>query len=148
MGPASRQYCTFYLDQCVFRIELTRIQELLPSQEMTPVPLSSSVVRGLINLRGQIVTAIDMRRLLKLGDSKSDEPPMNVVLHDDGEAVSLLVDQIGDVVEVEDHYFEPPPETLQGSIRSLIQGTYKMRKQLMLVLDISKALDVHHEEAA
>src|SRR5438874_826198 len=96
-----RQYCTFYVDGHYFGLEVLNVQEIIRYQEMTRVPLAPSVVRGLINLRGQIVTAIDLRRRLGLTERPADQSPMNVVIRTDDEAVSLLVDEIGDVREVE-----------------------------------------------
>src|ERR1700739_3033391 len=111
----SSQFCTFYLDKLLFGVELKGVQEVIRSLEMTQVPLAPSVVSGLINLRGQIVTAVNLRRRLSLEPNPSGTLPMNVVVRSEDGAVSLLVDEIGDVVEVNEDSFEPPPETLRGS---------------------------------
>jgi purine-binding chemotaxis protein CheW len=108
---------------------------------MTRVPLAPPVVRGLINLRGQIVTAIDLRRRLALSERSETERPMNVVVRSTGGAVSLLVDDIGDVIEAEESTFELPPDTLDSKARSMIRGVHKLRDRLMHVLDTEKALD-------
>jgi purine-binding chemotaxis protein CheW len=133
------QYCTFYLDSLLFGIELRGVQEVIRYVEMTPVPLAPAVVSGLINLRGQIVTAVDLRRRLELNDRPTEMLPANVVVRSEDGAVSLLVDEIGDVVEVEESSFESPPETLQGAVRSLILGVHKLDNRLMHVLDREKA---------
>lgn len=135
-----KQFCTFYLDKLLFGVEVGKVQEVIRYQEMTRVPLASPVVRGLINLRGQIVTALDLRRRLELPDRAADKLPMNVVVRSGEEAVSLLVDEIGDVLEVEESSFAPPPETLQGEARKLIRGTYKLKDRLLLTLDTEKAV--------
>lgn len=137
-----RQFCTFYADGMYFGIGVREVQEVLQYQDMVRVPLASPVVRGLINLRGQIVTAIDLRRRLDLPDRPDDSDPMNVVVRTDEGAVSLLVDQIGDVVEVDERTFERAPETLRGRARDLIDGVYKLDGQLLLILDAHKAIDV------
>lgn len=137
-----KQYSTFHLDDFYFGVEVERVQEVLRYQDMTSVPLANNVVEGLINLRGQIVTAVDMRKRLELPDRADDKLPMNVVLRIDGGAVSLLVDEIGDVLEVDDDVFEAPPETLTGVARELITGAYKLDDALLLVLDADKALDL------
>lgn len=137
-----RQYCTFYADDMYFGIWVREVQEVLQYQDMVRVPLASPVVRGLINLRGQIVTAIDLRRRLDLPDRSDDVDPMNVVVRTDDGAVSLLVDQIGDVVEVDESTFESAPETLRGRARELIEGVYKLDGQLLLILDPHKAIDL------
>jgi len=133
------QFCTFYLDKLLFGVELKGVQEVMRSLDMTKVPLAPPVVSGLINLRGQIVTAVDLRRRLELAPSPPGALSMNVVVRSADGAVSLLVDEIGDVVEVEESSFEPPPETLRGAIRSVILGIHKLHHRLMHVLDIEKA---------
>jgi purine-binding chemotaxis protein CheW len=139
------QFCTFYLDRVLFGVELQGVQEVIQRLELTDVPLAPGVVEGLMNLRGQIVTAIDLRRRLELPARPERMTPMNVVVRSGEEAVSLLVDEIGDVVEVEPDTFEPPPETLQGKIRTVILGVHKLEKQLMHVLDIEKCCEVSEQ---
>jgi purine-binding chemotaxis protein CheW len=137
---APQQFCTFFLEGLYFGVEVQKVQEVIRYQEMTRVPLAPPMVSGLINLRGQIVTALDMRRRLKLGQRPEGQIPTNVIIHNEEEAISLLVDEIGDVLEVEEESFEPPPETLKGPARELIQGTYKLEDRLLLVLDTERAV--------
>ncbi len=139
---ALRQLCTFYLDNQYFGVDAQSVQEVIRYQEMTNVPLTHECVRGLINLRGQIVTAIDMRKRLGMPERTSDRLPMNVVVRADDGAVSLLVDRIGDVIEVSDDIFELPPETARGVAKELIQGAYKLNGQLLLVLDTIAAVNL------
>jgi purine-binding chemotaxis protein CheW len=141
----SLQYCTFYLEKLLFGVELTGVQEVIRSLDITQVPLAPNVVSGLINLRGQIVTAVDLRRRLELEPRPAETLPMNVVVRSEDGAVSLLVDEIGDVVEVEESTFEPPPETLRGSVRSVILGVHKLDDRLMHVLDTQKACEIAAE---
>jgi purine-binding chemotaxis protein CheW len=98
------------------------------------------MIKGLINLRGQIVTAIDLRRRLELSERADGALPMNVVVRTADGAVSLLVDEIGDVVNVEPDTYERPPETLSGIARDLISGVYKLKERLLLVMDTEKAV--------
>jgi purine-binding chemotaxis protein CheW len=139
------QFCTFYLDKLLFGVELKGVQEVLRSLDVTQVPLAPDVVSGLINLRGQIVTAIDLRRRLELEPVAPGIESMNIVVRSDDGAVSLLVDEIGDVVEVEESTFEPPPETLRGKVRSVILGVHKLEQRLMHVLDTEKACQMTQE---
>lgn len=133
---ATTQYCTLRLDGHTFGIEVDRVQEVLRGQELTTVPLASPVVEGLINLRGQIVTALDLRRRLALPPRDADAvAPMSIVVRGAGGPLSLLVDEIGDVVDVDERTFEEPPETLQGVARELIVGAYKLEGRLLLALD-------------
>jgi purine-binding chemotaxis protein CheW len=133
------QFCTFYLDKLLFGVELKGVQEVIRSLDMTNVPLAPGVVSGLINLRGQIVTAVNLRLRLALEPALPGALAMNVVVRSEDGAVSLLVDEIGDVVEVEESSFEAPPETLRGSVRTMILGVHKLDERLMHVLDIEKA---------
>ena len=136
----TRQYSTFSVDGLFFGVEVSRVQEVIRYQEMTPVPIAPPAVGGLINLRGQIVTAIDLRQRLGLGTRPDGRLPMNVVLRTDDGAVSLLVDEIGDVLDVTDETFEAPPETLHGAARELILGAHKLAGRLLLVLDTDRAV--------
>ncbi len=138
-----RQFCTFYLDGLCFGVPVRDVQEVLRYQEMTPAPLASDVVSGLINLRGEIVTAINLRRRLEMDDLPDGEQPMNVVVRAEGEVVSLLVDEIGDVLDVDPDAFEEPPETVEGVARELIHGVFKLEDRLLLVLDTKKAVAQH-----
>lgn len=138
-----KQFATFYLDRLLFGVEVAKVQEVIRYQEMTRVPLASSVVTGLINLRGQIVTALDLRKRLDLAERASNRLPMNVVVRTGDEAVSLLVDEIGDVLELQDEIFESPPETLQGVARELIRGAYKLKDRLLLILDTEKTVTIN-----
>ena len=137
-----RQFCTFVVDGLYFGIEVLRVQEVIRFQEMTRVPLASPAIKGLINLRGQIVTAIDLRRGLELGDRAEGSLPMNVVVRTTDGAVSLLVDEIGDVLNVDPDTFERPPQTITGIARELITGVYKLKERLLLVMDTDKAVNL------
>ena len=133
------QFCTFYLERLLFGVQLKDVQEVIREIQTTAVPLAPEVVTGLMNLRGQIVTAIDLRRKLELGPRARGASAMNVVVRSEDGAVSLLVDEIGDVVEVEESTFELPPETLRGNVRSMIVGVHKLQERLLHVLDTTKA---------
>ena len=141
MSTAKPQnYCTFYLDNYYFGIEVEQVQEIIRFQEITPVALAPHVVKGLINLRGQIVTAVDLRSLLELPDRQSDEVPMNIVVRTPLGAFSLLADRIGDVLELSDDSFEAPPDNLNGMARELIQRAYKLDGVLLLTMAIEKVV--------
>lgn len=139
-----QQFCTFFLDQLFFGVTVEKVQEIIRYQEMTHVPLAPPEVGGLINLRGQIVTAIDLRQRLDMPKRPSTQDPLNVVVQVGDDRISLLVDAVGDVLDVANESFERPPETLTGRVRTLIQGTYKLDGQLLLVLDVDKVADITH----
>ena len=137
----TRQYATFRVADMFMGIELAHVQELMRHQEMAPVPLAPSAVEGLINLRGQIVTALDMRRIFSLPPLKSsDAPPMNIVIRSDGGPVSLLVDEIRDVLEVQGEDWRALPENLPAARRALLQGIYPLEFDLLLVIDTERVL--------
>jgi purine-binding chemotaxis protein CheW len=131
-----QQFCTFFADNLLFGVAAEQVQEVIRFQPMTPVALAPKAIRGLINLRGQIVTAVDLRSLLGLAIPSEDYTPMNVVVRTSQGAFSLLVDRIADVLELEQDSFECPPDTLEGMSRELISGAYKLPDRLLLVLDI------------
>lgn len=136
------QYATFQVGEFLFGVDVMKVQEIIRYQEMTPAPLSSPVIRGLINLRGQIITAIDLRRRLGLADRGSDKLPMNVVVRTADEVVSLLVDHISDVLEVGVDTFEATPETIDAGCREVISGVHKLDGALLLILDVEKATEL------
>ena len=137
-----KQYATFLVDGQLFGVEVGQVLEVIRYQEMIPVPLAPPTVKGLINLRGRITTAFDLRRRLNLREREVHQYPMNIVVRIGDEPVSLLVDKIGDVLKVEATCFEPPPDNLQGVAREFIQGVFKLEKRLLLILDMEKTLSV------
>jgi purine-binding chemotaxis protein CheW len=137
---SNTQLCTFTVDDLLFGVEVTQVQEVIRFQHMTQVPLAPRVIRGLINLRGQIVTAIDLRSCLGLAPRRPDELPMNVVIRGVEGSVSLLVDSIGDVIEVSEDSFETPPSTMHAAQREVIDAVCKLPGRLLLVLDPERAV--------
>jgi purine-binding chemotaxis protein CheW len=135
------QFCTFFVRGLFLGLEVTCIHEVIRYQPLTVVPLTPSVIAGLMNLRGQIVTAIDLRHRLGLPPRDPGVRPINVVVRTPDGPVSLLVDEIGDVIEVQRDSFERPPDTLTGEARELIRGAYKLKGRLLLVLDVARTLD-------
>ena len=140
-APAvGRQLATFWLDGDLYGVEVAHVQEVLKSQGLTRVPLAPVAVAGLINLRGQVVTAIELRERLGRPPRPEGTDAVVVVVRLHGEAVSLLVDAIADVVDVDPADFEAPPDTLDGSARELIRGAFKLDGHLLLALDVHKAV--------
>jgi purine-binding chemotaxis protein CheW len=135
---ASQQFATFLVDRFYFGVPVLQVQEVIRYQEMTRVPRAPVVVQGLINLRGQIVTAIDMRRRLGLANRDPAARPMNVVVRTSDGVVSLLVDEIGEVLEVQQEQHDAAPDTATSAVRSLVTGVYKLPGRLLLVLDVER----------
>lgn len=134
------QYVTFTLGGALYGVDVTRVQEALRAHTRTRVPLAPIDVAGLVNLRGQVVLTIDLRPRLGVPPLAADAEPMMVVVQVDGEPVSLLVDEIGDVLEVGPERFEVPPDTLDVGLRRLITGAYKLESALLLILDVDQAV--------
>lgn len=137
-----KQYCTLRVGDLLLGIEVGQIQEILRDTPIMPVPLSPPTIRGLINLRGQIVTAIDLRRRVGLEDADDTSSFMTMVLGTVEEPLALVVDAVGDVVEVGADDFEAPPDTLRGEARRMIDGAYKLERELLLVLNLSVVLQL------
>ena len=134
-----RQVCTFSIDKAIFGMDVKRVQEVLTHQEMTPITLAPPFIRGLINLRGQIVMAIDLRTILGLSEAGRARS-MNLVVRAPGGPVSFLVDKIIDVVDVDESTFEPPPPNLHAPTRAIIRGSYSHSGQLLLLVDADAVL--------
>lgn len=135
----SRQLATFVLGGAHYGVDVVLVQEALRYQERTPVPLAPAGVAGLVNLRGEVVLSVDLRHRLGMAPLADDDEPMMVVVQVDGEPISLLVDEVGDVVDVEESQFETPPDTLDPVLRELIVGAYKLPEGLLLALDVERA---------
>ena len=141
MDGLKKQLCSFRVDDLLLGVNVLDVQEVILSHDSTPVPGAPNVVGGLMNLRGEIVTTLDLRRRFRREDLGAGDP-MNVVVRSQGELFSFLVDRIGDVIEVDEETFEEPPETLDDEMRELIVGTYKLDEELLLVLDKDKAANI------
>lgn len=138
--PLTDQLCTFRLGDLYLGIDVLEVREVLHHADVTGVPHADHSVEGLINLRGQIATAINLRRRLELDGEPNRERQLHVVIVTREEPVTLLVDAIGDVVDVDHDAYEVPPPTLTGPARSFIQGAYKLNDELLLRLDLPKVV--------
>ena len=134
-----RRICTFHLDPYLFGVDVEVVQEVVVDQPVTSVPLAPPAVRGVINLRGEIITAIDLASLLELPEREKDASRVSLVIRAEDELVSFMVDEAGEVIEIEEQDLEPPPNTLVGPARQLIVGAYKLPSRLLLVLDPLRA---------
>lgn len=138
----SEQYCTFWVDDLYFGVEVEHVQEVLRGQSMTPVPKAPEAVLGLINLRGQIVTALDLRSRLGLPAVSGEQPQMNVILRSRGEVVSLVVDRIGDVIDTGGLSLQPAPSNLPGEVRAVLNGVLTLSEAILLVVDPHRAVEL------
>lgn len=138
----SLQLATFRLDGQLYGVDVSRVQEALRLQTPTPVPLAGPAIAGLVNLRGQVVLLIDLRARLGREPIAADAEPMMMVVKIDGELVSLLVDQVGEVLEVDADAAKPLPSTLDPGLRELVTDVYALDSDLLLHLDVTLAAQV------
>ncbi|MBV8882684.1 MAG: chemotaxis protein CheW [Chroococcidiopsidaceae cyanobacterium CP_BM_RX_35] len=150
----AQQICTFFLDRRWFGIPIDQVQEVIRAITVARVPLSSPDICGLINLRNQIVTVIDLHHRLGLGEAarsplELNQPAgFNVIVQRYAERVGLFVEDVGDVLEFAEAKFEPPPAALKGSLRQFLVGVYPIENDFLLVLDIDKVLNINHSTPA
>ncbi len=139
---AAQEFVTLTVANQLCGIPVLTVRDILGVQQVTRVPLAPPEVAGSLNLRGRIVTAIDLRRRLGLSAANADSKPMSVVVETAGEFYSLLVDQVGEVLALDDDAREANPPTLDPRWRSVSLGVFRLQGQLMVVLDVDKLLDI------
>ncbi len=135
------EFATCYVADQLFGIEVAQVQEVTGGGHLTRLPLAPRPVCGLLNLRGQIVAAIDLRACLHLGQRAPGQLPVHVILKTGAGSVSVVVDRVGDVLAVDESAFEQPPETMSGRIGESVRGAYKLDTALLLALDIESLLN-------
>ena len=135
-----RQYTSCGVGDLLVGFPIECVQEVTGAAELTPVPLASPFISGLLNLRGEIVTAIDLRKCLHAGDRPAAQTPLQLILRDGDDSVSLLIDDVGDVVDVDEADAVPAPVHLSEHLRGLITQVYPFGRRLLLVLDASAVL--------
>jgi purine-binding chemotaxis protein CheW len=138
--PVAHQYATFSVAGHFLGVDVLEVQEVLRGQSLTRVPLAPPVVEGLINLRGQIVAALDMRRVLGFPSRPDGSAAVSVVVRTAHGAVSLQVDEIEDVIELASESFEAPPPNADAELGRLLSGIHKLDGRLLLVLNVAQAL--------
>jgi len=136
------QLCGFKIGDGYYAVPVLEVQEVIKPLSVTDVPLSPEYVRGLINLRGQIVTLIDLRKLFGLEAKDAEDEYMNIIVRSGDSLYSLVVDEILDVIDVEQRTYETTPETLSDRIRKYISGVYKLDEKLLILLNLEKILNI------
>ncbi|WP_250004390.1 chemotaxis protein CheW [Actinoplanes sp. M2I2] len=137
----SRQFVTFDVANQFFGVPVETVQEVLLNEKYTPMPLAPDGWGGLFNLRGEVVGTVDLQVRFGRPPRSMSGPVVNVVVLVGGEPVSLLVDRIGLVADLDDAAFELPPDTLTGPTRAMIVGSYKTEDRLLLVLDVAECVN-------
>ena len=138
---SSSQFSTFWVDERLYGVNIQMVQEITKSMNVTDVPLAPNYIKGLINLRGQIATAVGLKELFEIQTQNNHEGKINVVCKSESYLLSLVVDEVGDVLELEDTMFEMTPETVSPKVSRFMTGVYKLPTSLLSVIDIQKIID-------
>jgi purine-binding chemotaxis protein CheW len=146
VSAETQDYVTMFIDGQLFGIPVLTVQDVLGPQKVTRIPLAPREVAGSLNLRGRIVTAIDVRRRLGLKDVEGAKPGMSVVVDMNGELYSLLIDSVGEVLSLRSAAFERNPPTLDPLWREFSAGIYRLDGKLLVVLDVQRLLDLGRSE--
>ena len=137
----NRELLTLTVGDQIFGIPILQVQDVLGAQKVTRVPLAPPAIAGSLNLRGRIVTAINMRACLGMPDREAGAKTMSVVVENKGELYSLMIDRVGDVMNLPYSDYEKNPATLSPQWRALCQGIYRLKDQLLVVLDVPRLLE-------
>lgn len=133
------QFVTVKVGKQSFGIPVLDVEDIIGPQPVTRVPLSLEVIRGSLNLRGRIVTAVDLRTRLSLPKSDGDHH-MNVVVEYKGDLYSLVVDEVGDVLNINGAAIDPHPATMSAKLREVSNGIHKLDGELLVLLDVAEVL--------
>ena len=142
-ASADMEYLTAMIGEQIFGIPVLDIQDIIQEQLITPIPLAPPEIAGALNLRGRVVTAIDMRKMLGVVEDCEDvdkNKKMNVVIEHDGELYSLMVDNVGDVLVMSQDTFEKNPTTMEESWSSISSGIHRLEDRLLVVIDVDGLL--------
>ena len=142
------EYVTVLIGDQLFGLPIARVQDVFMPDRMTRVPLSSPEIAGVLNLRGRIVTAIDMRCRLGLAKREENRPPMAVGIEFKGESYGLLIDTVGEVLKLADNTREANPVNLDARLARVSAGVHRLEGQLLVVLDVDRVLDMGSDALA
>lgn len=145
-GPSSQEYITVMIAGQLFGLPILEVQDVFTPEGVTSVPLANRDVAGVLNLRGRIVTAIDMRRRLGLPEREKGKPAMAVGIESNGESYGLIIDSVGEVHRLSAETFEPNPANLDPRWAAISAGVHRLEGSLMVVVDVDKVL-ANQEEA-
>ena len=140
-AATTQEFVTMRIGEQLFGISVLAVQDVLRRQTIAPVPLSPAVVAGSLNLRGRIVTAIDMRARLGLGDYPHPDKIMMAVVEYQHELFALMIDQVGDVLQLAMNRFEKVPSNMDSTWRGMAAGVFKLDGELLVILDVASVID-------
>jgi purine-binding chemotaxis protein CheW len=142
LDAESHMYVTMRIDKQLFGIPVKNVRDVLRQQKITAIPLAAKEVAGSLNLRGRIVTVINLRRRLRLAEVQGDGKGMFVVVEHKGELFSLMVDSVGEVMTVPSHAIEKSPANLGGAWKEVTTGIYKLSGELLVIIDVQTMLTI------
>lgn len=137
----TKDFLTVIIAEQRFGIPVLQVQDVLRQQTITRIPLAAPEIAGSLNLRGRIVTAIDVRKRLNITTRRPDKPSMSVVVEHKGELYSLIIDEVGDVISLDNSKIEKNPGTLDPLWRDVSVGIYQLQAELLVIMDVSKLLE-------
>lgn len=144
----NEDFVTASIADQMFGIPVLQVQDVLGPQKITRIPLAPPEIAGSLNLRGRIVTAVDVRKRLGLGERPAENRGMSIVVDLKGELYSLMVDNVGEVLSLSSVEFERQPATMDQRWREVSTGIYRLKSSLLVVLDVSRLLNFANTEAA
>ena len=139
-ATAELQFATFYVGHMLLGVDIRVVQEINRQSEITQVPHAPDYVRGVINLRGDVATIVDLRAILGLPPSETSRQTRNLIVHHQGEAIGLLVDQISDILTLREDEISPPPTNVEGVDGRLMSGVCTLESEIVVLLDIDEVL--------
>jgi purine-binding chemotaxis protein CheW len=142
------EYVTAVIGDQLFGLPISRVQDVFMPERLTHVPLAQPDIAGVLNLRGRIVTAVDLRGRLGLPRRDAGRPPMAVGIESRGESYGLLIDSVGEVLKLSDATHESNPVNLDAQLASVSAGVHRLDKQLLVILDVDRVLDMGSEVMA
>ena len=142
---AELQLITFYVDELFLGVDINQVKEINRHVDVTPTPHAPEYVRGVVNLRGEVVTVVDLRCVLRLPAVEVTRQNRNVVVNSDTEAVGLLVDRVAEVVTAVCEDIELSPSNMGGIEGSFFKGVYRLDSELLVILDVDKVLDASND---
>ena len=140
VDPATSQFATFYLGELLLGLPINQVQEINRHLEITPVPHAAPSINGVINLRGEVVTVIDLPRVLGLPNVQITKSTRNVVIHHEKQLVGLLVDDVADILSITDSDILPPPANVKGVDGRFFRGVYTTESEIVVVLNLDETL--------
>jgi purine-binding chemotaxis protein CheW len=141
-GRSQKEYVTAMVGGQLFGLPILRVQDVFMPERLTKVPLAPPEIAGVLNLRGRIVTLIDMRGRLGLGKSETGGPSMAIGVESRGESYGLLIDSVGEVLKLDDAAREPNPINLDPRLTRVSAGIHRLEGQLLMIVDVDRVLDI------